>query len=365
MSSDFLRFVSSVKQKLGSYPGEQAVSIGIVLPVLKHLGWDVYNPGYVCPEYPLDRRKVDYGLKIFEEENKGLRCIIEVKAEGNLDADQQLFQYAFIAGVPLAVLTDGKSWRFYLPMTPGSFEERLVRTLDFGKHKREEIIEGLERYLSFRNTRSGKAVRNAERDRTEKIKRKQAENNISLAWEKLLGGSSDKLITLLIEETSQISPGYAPAQEDVETFLRNFHERPNSVGPPSRIPSKSEPKPTLIKTKNTTQRKTDYSFRLFGNEYSGYPTAASAFVKILEILAGRDQSFLARLAHETAGRKYRLLSMNKEDLGPLGYKVAKELPGAWWVSTHSSSNGKIQVLKKACGVARIPFGKPSGLKVNF
>ena len=134
ISSKFLDFISSVKGRLGT-PWRRGFSVMIVLPVLGNLGWDIYNPEYVYPQYPLERLKVDYGLKISRGKQEGLRCIIEVKAEGNLDADHQLFQYAFLAGAPLAVLTDGKHWRFYLPMVPGKFEERLVRTLDFEKHR--------------------------------------------------------------------------------------------------------------------------------------------------------------------------------------------------------------------------------------
>ena len=146
----------------------------IVLPVLRQ-SWvgTTDNPSeYVyATEYRLERAsKLITASRFLRAKQEGLRCIIEVKAEGNLDADHQLFQYAFLAGAPLAVLTDGKHWRFYLPMVPGKFEERLVRTLDFEKHPHEEIAAGLVRYLSFENTRSGKARENAERDHNQRIR---------------------------------------------------------------------------------------------------------------------------------------------------------------------------------------------------
>ncbi|MYC40683.1 MAG: hypothetical protein F4X55_06740 [Candidatus Dadabacteria bacterium] len=364
ISSEFLEFVSSVKSRLGSYPSEESVSVQIVLPVLGHLGWDIHSPDYVCPQYPLDRRKVDYGLKISKGNREGLRCIIEVKAEGNLDADHQLFQYAFLAGAPLAVLTDGRHWRFYLPMVPGKFEERLVRTLDFGKHSHEEIVNGLVRYLSFQNTRSGKAKENAERDHNQRIKSIETRKNISMAWENLLDGSSDELVTLLIEETSRISSGYAPARSDVEEFLRSIQNVERSLKVHSEI------KPKIPKDQKRFQRRATGrkpSFLLLGEEYLGQDTIASAFTKIIEILAERDKNFLTLLAPEVEGRKNKQLSRNLADLGDydVAQKTARRLPGGWWLKTHSSTDRKVRILRKACKIAGIPFGKSSGLKLEF
>ena len=346
----FLEFILFVKGKLGTYPSEEAVKINIILPVLQHLGWNTGDYRYVYPEYPLSDRKVDYGLKVSEEENKAPQCIIEAKAEGKLGAtDRQLFQCAFIAGVRMAVLTDGRLWRFYLPMTLGSFEERLIRTLDIRKDKSQKIIEVLNRYLSYKNMCSGETVSYADCDQDEWVRENgQSKKSIAVAWKNLLYGSSDNLITLLIEEASQISSGCAPIKEDVETFLRNL----DNVD----LKSKDSPK---------VRKRGGKSFSLFSKNYSDYPNVASAFAKILEILAKRNKRFLARLASETAGSKYPLLSKSRKDLAPNGRGYARKLPGDWWLCVYSSTAGKIEKLKKACEVAGIPFGKSSGLKVNF
>ena len=359
ISSEFLKFVSSVKSRLGSYPSEESVSVQIVLPVLGHLGWDTHSPDYVCPQYPLDRRKVDYGLKISKGSGEGLRCIIEVKAEGNLDADHQLFQYAFLAGAPLAVLTDGRHWRFYLPMVPGKFEERLVRTLDFGKHSYEEIVDGLVSYLSFENTRSGKARENAERDHNQRIRSIETKRNISRAWENLLDGSSDKLVTLLIEETSRISSGYAPARSDVEEFLKslkNVEFRPQTVSQKKLREPKSE--------KLQKESSKEVQFFLLGNEYTE-SSAVNAYMRIIEILASRDRRFLARLAPQTIGRKRdkKWLSQNHDEMAD--YANPREISQGWFLDTRVSNEGKTKRLRTACEVAGIPFGEPRGLKITF
>ena len=48
------KIVDGLKQS--NFENEAQVSQGIVLPLLKDLGWDIFNPNEVFPEYP--RKKV-------------------------------------------------------------------------------------------------------------------------------------------------------------------------------------------------------------------------------------------------------------------------------------------------------------------
>ena len=358
ISSQFLEFASSVKEKLGKniYESEAAVSMMIVLPVLRHLGWPTDNPSYVCPEYRLEGRKVDYGLKISEGKEEGLRCIIEVKAVGNIiAADRQLFEYAFHAGTPLAILTDGRLWRFYLPLATGKYKERLVRTLDFEEHSTEEVVEGLARYMSFDNTRSGQSRKNAESDLNERITKIEAKETISTAWESLLDGTSDKLVNLLIEETSLISS--APERSDVEKFLRNLK---NIESKPKTVSQKRLKEPKSEKLPKRSGK--EIQFFLLGEKYTE-SNAVNAYVKIMQILATRDKGFIAQLAPQTARRKKKWLSRNRGDM--VVDKRAKEISPGWWLDTNLSNEDKIKRLRMACEVAGVSFGKPRGLKIAF
>ncbi len=328
----------------------------IVLPVLRHLGWPTDNPLYVCPEYPLEGRKVDYGLKISEGKEEGLRCIIEVKAVGNIiDADRQLFEYAFHAGTPLAVLTDGRLWRFYLALAAGKYKERLVRTLDFEEHSIEEVVKGLVRYISFDNTRSGQARKNAESDLSERITKIEAKGKISTAWENLLDGTSDKLVNLLIEETSLISA--APERSDVEKFLKNLK---NIESEPKTAPRKKLQKPKSRKPRKASGK--EIQFFLLGEKYTE-SNAVNAYVKIMKIFATRDKNFITHLAPQTARRKKKWLSQNRGDM--VVSRRAKEISAGWWLDTNLSNEDKIKRLQMACKVAGVPFGKPRGLKITL
>ena len=356
ISSEFLEFICSVRDQLvrDIFQTETAVREMIVSPVLGHLGWP-RNPLYIRPEYSLGNLKVDYGLMISENSSTP-RCIIEVKAVGNLaNADRQLFEYAYKAGAPIAVLTDGKQWMIYLSIGGGEFQEKLVRTFDFTKHDPEEIAKGLDRYLSFDNTCSEQARRNAEHDRDKRITKDMAKKQIPVAWENLLKANSDRLVNLLIEETSHFSE-YPPARSDVEEFLKNLENAEFKLKPKTARRKKPEPQKPQKKPGNEIQ------FTLLGEEDSER-TAAKAYARIMKILAARDKDFTTRLAPLTAGKKKKWLSQNREDMVKI--RRSEEISPGWWLDINLSNESKIKRLKMACKIARIPFGKPGGLKITF
>ena len=360
MHSDLQRFII-VLEKKPDPDSESKVKIQIVQPILEKLGWDIKNDSYVAPEYKLkmkgsknNYKYADYGLLI-PKFKKSLRCIIEVKTPGKLsgsfldDAEHQLLQYAFIANVPLAVLTDGLRWKFYLP---SAGEDKHVCTLDLKKDPSDEVVSKLVRYLSFENTISNKSTKNAKSDLNERVMKEE----IFQAWEKLL--ASDKLIDLLIKETRQIS-GDTPERQYVKEFLDGLI----TGGGEDRKDVKVKKEPT--RPASSTEKKVSgkkFSFFLLG-EYTEEKDRASAFIKIMETLAERDQGFLERLAPEVEGEINKPLSRNLEDIAAYARGQAKPLPGGWWFTTHSSTDVKKSMLRTACKIAEIPFEKHEGLKL--
>lgn len=112
----------------GEFDSEEAVRQGIILPVLQALGWPIFETPVVFPEYSLGTRRVDYALC---HPARKPSVFVEAKKIGHVDgADRQLFEYAFHEGVPIAVLTDGQEWSFYLPGEQGRYDERRVYKLD-------------------------------------------------------------------------------------------------------------------------------------------------------------------------------------------------------------------------------------------
>lgn len=96
---------------------EEAAKTALVMPFLQALGYDVFNPGEVIPEFTADvgvkkGEKVDYALSI----NGKIAMLVECKPS-SVDLDlkhaSQLFRYFSTTDARVAVLTNGVVYQFY------------------------------------------------------------------------------------------------------------------------------------------------------------------------------------------------------------------------------------------------------------
>ena len=96
---------------------EEATKMALIVPFFKILGYDVYNPEEVVPEYTAavpgvkKDEKVDYAIIIDEQPV----ILIEAKRYGeNLENHSaQLFKYFNATAAKFGILTDGVIYRFY------------------------------------------------------------------------------------------------------------------------------------------------------------------------------------------------------------------------------------------------------------
>jgi len=222
------------KLKNGDFVHEQAISQGIVMPVLQKLEWDVFNPKIVWPEYNVGKGRVDFAL--CDPPGNNPKCFIEVKLQGKAEAGvEQLMHYAFEAGATSAILTDGSTWSFYLPAESGSFEERRVFLLDLFEHEPAKAAEILAKYLRKEDVISGVAHRAAQKEHRNKSRRKKARAGISDAWNDLLRSGDNRLIELLAAEVES-KVGYRPDTDDIVEFLSNLSSEKITAKPPSMLP---------------------------------------------------------------------------------------------------------------------------------
>lgn len=195
---------------------EASIKSAIILRLLSLLGWNPFDINQVKPEYTVKSKRVDFSLRI----NGTNKAFIEVKRPNeNLDPHQeQLLEYSFREGVKIAILTNGVTWWFYLPLNEGSWEQRRFFTADFTEQLPESIAERFIALLSKDNIASGDAVKNAQdlyQSRQRKVILKEA---LPKAWHKLINDPDDLLVDLLIETTEKLS-GFRPEIDDVEKFL--------------------------------------------------------------------------------------------------------------------------------------------------
>ncbi len=174
--------IEEIQQRLrsGEYTNESSVVHGIVIRLIEALGWPKWDPQCVCPEFPVQNGRVD--LALCPKARRPL-IFLEVKKVGKIEgADQQLFEYAFRHGVPLAIVSDGQEWHFYLPGEEGSISDRKVYTLDLLQRKTGESAKRLRRYLSFERCSAGPAIEDARSDLRDVARKRRIRSTLPEAW---------------------------------------------------------------------------------------------------------------------------------------------------------------------------------------
>ena len=138
---------------------EKSTRAEVIDPVLERLGWDKFGEDFVI-EYSVPGGLVDYALHV----RNMPKVFIEAKnpREDLRRHVDQLVTYCAKHGVPLAALTNGLNWWFYLPLKEGTVEARQFCRLDISVQDISEICDLLIEFLARENVYSGAAVENAE-----------------------------------------------------------------------------------------------------------------------------------------------------------------------------------------------------------
>ena len=131
---------------------------------------------------------------------------IEVKAIGKASnqGEEQLFRYAFVEGVPILILTDGRQWSFYLPAEEGRFDERKFLELDLLTNSLNDLEDHFCRFLQREEIISGKTQERAREFLKRKQRKKETEEALAKGWQELLKKPDDLLVDLLSEKVQEI-----------------------------------------------------------------------------------------------------------------------------------------------------------------
>lgn len=124
---------------------EEATKNAFIMPFLKALGYDVFNPLEVVPEFVADiglkkGEKIDYA--IFKDGNPTL--LVECKHWGqNLDLhDGQLLRYFHVSRAKFGLLTNGIIFRFYSDLVePNKMDEKPFLEFNITDIKENQIDE--------------------------------------------------------------------------------------------------------------------------------------------------------------------------------------------------------------------------------
>ena len=382
MQADITDIVQRLQER--QFVNEDAIKQGIVLRILRALNWNVYDVKVVCPEFAINGGRVDYALC---HPLSKPQIFIEVKQEATFAAgeDQLLMRYAFQHGVPVAILTDGRRWSFYLPGGNGTFQERRFYLLDLLERETGEIENRLQKYLSFESVRSGSAFDVARADYNDAARARAVAEVLPRAWREMLRDGDPKLGQALSEKVSSLVE-YQPSETEVAVFLQsqlastsvigkdNFagvNKRAEAKAKQSKnLPVVEAQEPPFIPPANpliTGEKISWYSIN--GVERLRSKIAVDVTVAAFRELVALVPQFLELFEKEEAKKrqkrkvqKRQWVARRREDLytNPLLLPSSIEITSGWWLGTNYSNEHKREMLSIAQRIAN-----EYGVKMDF
>lgn len=352
----------------GRFANEASISQGIVLRLLAALAWLTFDTRVVAPEYSLQGRRVDFAL--CHPAAKPI-VFVEVKQVGQSEgSERQLFEYAFHTGVPIAILTDGREWEFFLPGEQGDYRERRVYKLDIMERDIAESVRRFRRYLAFEAFTSGQALKSAREDYGAVARQREIESTLPRAWAKLLEEDDSVLLELLADMVESLC-GYKPDLDTTADFLRS-HAKQGSMHPGiDSLGTRQRPRPqggSSAKPIKDPMASMPVGFMIHGKTYRA-KNAREVMTEFFRELSKRDATFLDRFAAlPKHGRTRRYLSKNEKDLYPdsphllLDHK-AEVVPG-WWLGVNCSKSRILKIIEMACEVANLRIDEDVHVKLG-
>ncbi|PIQ41806.1 MAG: restriction endonuclease [Thalassolituus sp. CG17_big_fil_post_rev_8_21_14_2_50_53_8] len=125
---------------------EEATKNALIMPFIQNLGYDVFDPSEVVPEYTTDHgvkkgEKVDYAVKkddeiimLFECKKYGAKLVAEHAS--------QLYRYFSVSDARFGVLTNGQQYMFFTDLDrQNQMDEKPFFSIDLQNFERHEVEE--------------------------------------------------------------------------------------------------------------------------------------------------------------------------------------------------------------------------------
>ena len=350
------------------FPNEAAVSQGAVLPILQACGWSTHKTDEVCPEYATqDNQRVDYALL------RGGKPLIFIEVKHRLDNDrsldkgiEQVLNYAYKEGVPVAVLTDGDAWFFYWPAAPEQrYAQRLAQAIRLTRTEPTEAATILRKYLQKSPDLSPTRLRKT-------IEEAFHLNKLPSLLEEIFQNPTDELVELIegIAKQRDIDVGkeqiraflpqwlkkYKPSDSSPSSsaMLSNTPSTPHASGAP---PLSSPPAGLGYYYKGTfypASVKSDIYFEIISRLIQDYPHFADQFSKES---VGNERSYLFRKSEKDQ------LPEEMREYYERNSKQYREIEQDWLVLANLNDDNKRRKLKQAAEIVELPFDDERGIKV--
>ncbi len=220
--------------------GEEAAKQNLVLPLLKALGYDVFNSNEVDPELPADigikkGEKVDYAIKV----NGDPVILVECKSVGTVLGNAELSQlYRYFScrkEARVGILTNGVDYRFYTDLeAQNCLDYQPFHQFNLKRDSKEDIARFLQRFTKD-NVHPDQIREFAQGVKDEK----KVKDILSVE----LSTPSDDFVRLLAKKAGmgEDTKATAKCREMMERLLPRLITRPSSPALPSEPRDPFEP----------------------------------------------------------------------------------------------------------------------------
>ena len=127
---DLVECIELLQERIRSHCGalresETRTRMALIDPLLRALGWDVFDPEVVTPEYKAGGGRADYALL---RANGRPAATMEAKKLGEALSTHrmQMLNYANASGIEYTGLTDGNHWELYSVFERGQLDDRRI-----------------------------------------------------------------------------------------------------------------------------------------------------------------------------------------------------------------------------------------------
>ena len=232
----------------GLYRFRDQVLLGVVVRILHELGWNVWSPQEVCPQYSPTRRdealRVDLAL-LAETEPCVLIGVEDFGAtQSRLDAaEQKLSKISRHTKTPLGLITDGQNWRMYVSQSRGTLAENRFETLDLLASPSQYAEEWLIAFLSKSSIRQGSAMELAKQHAKKSVVMRRC---LAMAQKMSQTSRHSTMTEILIQLVE--AQGYTLRRDEAVEFLRTKgeSESPKRIKIPSKRTQKLKPSPSSV-----------------------------------------------------------------------------------------------------------------------
>ena len=339
--------------KEGRFESEAQVSRGVIQRLLQALGWPVFDTQVVIPEFSVGGgRRVDYALC---HPKKEAVVLVEVKKPGavNPRAEEQLFGYCVQVGVPIAVLTDGQTWHFFLPAGQGSFEERCFARVNLTSDDSSKAEKQLLRYLQYDEVKDGRSPEKALQDLT----RTRLDRAYTQAWQRLVEQPANRFLRLFIQEVKNVA-ALDPTEVDAAAWLQRRAAAKHIGPPPPPDDSDGLVEDPPGPPDDPSPKRGDYV--IWRGEKRHFSKQKDAMQYAFRVLQMANADCCRRFSERHRGPRRVWIARDEQRLVQPA-RVAED----WYIETKLPAKSKVDWIKKACRVAGFGYGKDKDMFVRI